>query len=641
MKKTILGFTSLTLLTFLSPLTINSFSNNYLKSTPPYFYNENLKNTISEYSKDNFEKWYSSITESYNNTNVKLFLTRNASLVFQESFMIFRYMLSKDETLSNLSTSDGDSSKSNTKDYIYTIDNATYNFDLNDNSKSNYSFSQFDNNKNKITDTNSTGNFMLLSNTSQIPSSSTSKPNNIYFGADPKSVLEMLKEINNYYTVINSNVKYDLWIADLSIIDLWNLHSTEFLDILKNINKIYVLSDGNVQTNTVAFKYIERQQTFGLLNEEQMKNDIEEFKTKSSESATIQKFNTSSIYDYFRYTDFFTIFHIKDYSKSPIYTSKAQMYKVNEIDWNIQQFANKMITNNQTAKTSLINNYFNFFKFNDLSSISLNYFITQGLENYDPKKKNIIWIGDALIPDSNDVSPEKKNEIQQTFKALIIKYNPDEYNYFFKHHPRYSLDVQNQLTALISNGLVNAIYFKSFIWEIFLQWDYYKQNQDTDYIPFFSNTSNDDIYSQTTFIGIQYISTVIPTTLFFLQNTYGMSLEKAQKTVLYNNFPIPRYFSIVNPGNPTFIDPVYQESLNREKINQTYQAYLQMNVFPNYTYQLNTEEFIKGYIHDYDIKKMETIAISISVFLIICIVVFVSVIVFLNHNKKNKLDKNL
>ncbi|MDE5553055.1 MAG: hypothetical protein K2I67_00725 [Malacoplasma sp.] len=641
MKKTILGFTSLTLLAFLSPLTINSFFHNYPKLPTTYFYNENLKNTISKSSKGNFEKWYSSITESYSNTNVKLFLTRNASLVFQESFMIFRYMLSKDETLTKLSTSSLDSSKSNTKDYIYTIDNATYNFDSSDNIKSNYSFSQFDNDKNKITDTNSTGNFMLLSNTNQIPKSSDSKPNNKYLGADPKSVLEMLKEINSYYSSIDSSVKYDLWIADLSIIELWDLHSTEFLDILKNINKIYVLSDGNVQTNTVAFAYIERQKSFGLLTDDQMKNDITDFKSKNTDSATIQKFNASSIYDYFRYTDFFTIFHIKDYSESPIYTSKAQMYKVNEIDWNIQQFANKMMADNLTAKTSLINNYFNFFKFDDLSSINLNYFITQGLENYDPRKKNIIWIGDALIPDSNNVLPEKKNEIQQTFKALTIKYNPDEYNYFFKHHPRYSLDVQNQLTALISNGLVNAIYFKSFIWEIFLQWDHYKQNQDAEYIPFFSNTSNDNIYSQTTFIGIQYISTAIPTTLFFLQNTYGMSLEKAQKTVLYNNFPIPRYFSIVNPGNPTFIDPVYQELLNREKINQTYQAYLQMNVFPNYTYQLNTEEFIKGYIHDYDIKKMEIIAISISVFLIICIVAFVSVIIFLNHNKKNKLDKNL
>ena len=369
--------------------------------------------------------------------------------------MVFRYMLSSDEIAGASSSTIPD-----TKDYVYTIDNSTYDFSKDDNSSSNYSFSQFSSDSNKITDASSNGKFMLLSNPNQIPtstsSSTTDKIDNNFFGGGPNSTLQMLKGINNYYTAINSNIKYDLWIADLSIIDLWNLHSTEFLSILGYINKIYVLSDGNAQTYSVSSDYIKRQQTFGLLSEEQMKNDIDDFKSKSIDSATIQKFNASSIYDYFRYTDFFTIFHIKDYSESPTYTSKAQMYKVNEIDWDIEQFANKMITDT-TAKTNLINNYFSFFKFDNLTNMNLSYFITQGLENYDPKKKNIIWIGDALTPDPNNVSFEKKNEIQETFKALTFKYNPNEYNYFFKHHPRYSLDVQNQLTALISNGLVNAI----------------------------------------------------------------------------------------------------------------------------------------------------------------------------------------
>ncbi|MDE5553054.1 MAG: hypothetical protein K2I67_00720, partial [Malacoplasma sp.] len=542
--------------------------------------------------------------------------------------MVFRYMLSSDEIAGASSSTTPD-----TKDYVYTIDNSTYDFSKDDNSSSNYSFSQFSSDSNKITDTSSNGKFMLLSNPNQIPtstsSSATAKIDNNFFGGDPNSTLQMLKGINNYYTAINSDIKYDLWIADLSIIDLWNLHSTEFLSILGHINKIYVLSDGNAQTYSVSSDYIKRQQTFGLLSEEQMKNDLDDFKSKSTDSVTIQKFNASSIYDYFRYTDFFTIFHIKDYSESPTYTSKTQMYKVNEIDWDIEQFANKMITNDSdsTTKTNLINNYFSFFKFDNLTNMDLSYFITQGLENYDPKKKNIIWIGDALTPNPNNVSFEKKNEIQETFKALTVKYNPNEYNYFFKHHPRYSLDVQNQLTSLISNGLVNAIYFKSFTWEIFLQWDHYKQIQNKDYVPFFSSTSNNNVYSQTTFVGIQYTTTVVPSTLFFLENTYGMSLENAQKTVWYDNFPVPKYFDLLTPGNPNSINPIYQEQVNREAINKIYEPYLSMKIFPDYRNQLNTTKFIRQYIPGYldlEEENLKIVAISISVFLIACVLIFIS-----------------
>ena len=100
--------------------------------------------------------------------------------------MVFRYMLSSDEIAGASSSTTPD-----TKDYVYTIDNSTYDFSKDDNSSSNYSFSQFSSDSNKITDASSNGKFMLLSNPNQIPtstsSSTTDKIDNNFFGGDPNS----------------------------------------------------------------------------------------------------------------------------------------------------------------------------------------------------------------------------------------------------------------------------------------------------------------------------------------------------------------------------------------------------------------------------------------------------------------------
>ena len=156
-------------------------------------------------------------------------------------------------------------------------------------------------------------------------------------------------------------------------------------------------------------------------------------------------------------------------------------------------------------------------------------------------------------------------------------------------------------------------------------------------MPFFSSTSNNNVYSQTIFVGIQYTTTVVPSTLFFLENTYGMSLENVQKTVWYDNFPVPKYFDLLTPGNPTSINPIYQEQVNREAINKIYEPYLSMKIFPDYRNQLNTTKFIRQYVPGYLVleeENLKIVAISISVFLIACVLIFISLLIFLKRTKK-------
>ena len=67
----------------------------------------------------------------------------------------------------------------------------------------------------------------------------------------------------NKFETIDEEFKLDLWIADINIETIWKEAESEnetspFYKLLKHINKINILSDGNYQTKYFANTFVER-----------------------------------------------------------------------------------------------------------------------------------------------------------------------------------------------------------------------------------------------------------------------------------------------------------------------------------------------------------------------------------------------
>lgn len=599
--------------------TKNEYTINKVNTTLNGFYslseNDNLN---SDY------KWIESIKQSTNSNTIKLFFGNDSLMVYQQIMLAFQYMINSYE-------------QNNFSDYeIYDDNIALF---LNENL---YNLNQFN-----LENLKSKKYVKLIKNLNDLNGDLNESYNNI-----PSN--QMLEETLNYYLnkfKFSKNIKFDIWISDISLIEIWNNHYESFLNLLPHINEIYLLTNGNFQSLNFAINYIKRQKQNNY-DLSEICNNLQELQNSDVNYETRKElYMSTNMYDYLL-SDIFTIFHLIKYSDSPYYNiEQRKMYKAYRINYDYIDVASKLYDdestlNKETSINAYRKSYENFFKIN---ANSFECFIYSGYENYDPNKKNIIWIGDKLIEDIDNVDKKRKEEIQKTFYAMTKIYNPSEYNYLFKQHPSYNLETQEKLTNMIIElSDVKPIVFKDLPFELFLSWDKSESinRMDKQYRSFFSETSNNDLIPNTQLIGMQYTSSTILTTYNFLVNQYNMSLSDAWKTINSKNFPISGTFDILKQGKSSWKSYSSQVKKNINKINELYEPFVQLKVFPNYNENLQSaSKFLDSQNIDFVAKNTNKSKID----LMICtsatgafaLIVGIPLLVFfIKKRKLNKLRNN-
>lgn len=524
------------------------------------------------------ETWVQSLKDSSESNTIKIFFSREASLVYQQTLLAINFILQNLESEKE-------------KQIALFLNENTYN------TSTKFSFKELENNKQ----------IFFIKNSSDIDNNYNSP-----YGFSPNED-QMLLILDYYLKNFGEDIKFDIWLADLSIYESWNSNNIGWMKMLPYINHIYLLSDGNAQTFSFANDYIDRTKQKNYSDDEILNNLSTLMKKDVDETIKKEIYKNSSIFDFVR-TNLFTLFHIERYVDSSYYDiPKEKMYTSYVINYDYFDLSNRLFTEQeQIKKENFILGYEKFFK---IENSSLKNFVFDGFENYDPKKKNIIWMGDSLIREKAHVNEPRRNEIQKTFLALTKKYSPNEYNYFFKHHPYINGDQQKEMTNFII-GLsenVKPIYFDNFPWELFLSWDKYQQQTSSNYVPFFSSNSYVDEIPQTQLVGLQYTTTTILSTYSFITRQYKVNLDNAWKTVSNSNFPIGGTFHIVKRELPSQYEYDVQVAMNKEEIRKVYAPFLPLHKFPHFfETQITTKDFIESNNIDFDndIKENDLIANS-------------------------------
>ncbi|BAC44395.1 predicted integral membrane protein [Malacoplasma penetrans HF-2] len=607
---------SLAIITLTPQLFLTAVKNenfNYDKST---LNSNSLKNTKATNST---EKWIEEIKKPVNNTNIQLVFTRDVTLVYQQSLIFTNYWIEEDN-FKNATTSD-----SNTEPRIVWLANQT---DVN-NKKWNFDFYNLSPASSKV---------KLITNT------------NFNNGPDLKYSNwiddQMLDELVSYYTTkISSSVKFDLWVSDINIEDLWKGdNSVSFYNFLKYVNKINIISDGNYQTIFFAQYFQDRtnESNYKQLTSTEASNLIKQYQTDTNNSL-YSKFQNTKIYDFLLASDFITMFNVESYSNSPYYLlgNNSVFYDVYPIDYDYYNMGKTFFGSDATKFNSFINRYQSFFNFSSIHSITD--FFERNAISYSSSKKNIIWIGDSLITDPSEMYSQRQEELQALTTAMLKKYKPSEYNWIIKHHPRYSVSDQEALIDYIFPNNFNPITFKSFPWEVFLSWDNYQQQTNQNYIPFFDKDLVSSFYLRTSLVGLQYSSTVIETTYFYLTNTHKWNQSLAYETVNASNFPVPATFNVVRPTQSYDYLPLQTLSNNLKRIEESHEPFYQLNVFPNYKQDIiSIKDFANnlGVSYKYPIKEDNTIKIILGVLvpsvIIILIAITTSIVLVRKRKQKNK-----
>lgn len=579
------------------------------------------KNYQNNYKKTKTtQKWIDTIKESAKNNFVKLFFTRNASLAFEQGMIATNYMLQYKNGVAN-------------NDIVWFVD-----YDIYDSNHYNFEYFRKYNNANDK--------FKIVSRLSDI--SNQNQKDELY-RVIPSD--RMIGAILDYYLEKDVNTRFDIWVPDASFTSIWT-NSTKhqsvsnFYKLFQKTNKINILSDGNYQNFRIITTLLERlnKPKYKQLSIEEMREKINLYKNDQNYKY-YSDFRNYDFYDFIHYGDLFTIFHIKSYTDSPYYKypSDKVLYKVYDIDYDYVSMGNKLFPNLDETSNKKRQNFITDFEifFNIQNSNSLQDFVWKNIEAYDPKKKNLIWLGDSLLRIKNDV---KKYEINKIVDSYLVEFPKEEYNYFIKHHPSFNFVDQEKTTNWIFENKLEPIYMKSFPWELFLSWDYKQSITNNDYKSFFIMDDTNNI--KTKLIGLQYTTTTILTTAFYLTNTHEYELDQISDIVSISNFPIPITYDIISKTEPTLsVNPSVRYQKNLEKIHKIYDPFIELNLFPSLNDAIPSNEFIEKNQIDFNLwivvnTMVQKLLVKVLILTIIILVIIeIPYIVLIINNKKNRTIK--
>lgn len=514
--------------------------------------------------------WNESIKDSSEDESIKIFFTRDATLPYQEAILAAEYMIF-DNMNGNGSTDD---------DILF-----FYAYDLYESNT--WDAKDWESKYENVANTN----FKFITNTSELGEQYNANYDQYY----PST--QVLSDLVSYYTGLDgNNFTFDLWVVDATLEDIYN-NDNDTYDFMKHVNKVYVLTDGNYQAYTFINDALNRYNTPGYvqLTQDQIEQKWATYRNDTDDSYK-SDYDNYTLYDFINDANIYTFFYTHSYTDSPYYEDKVPsnvtLYKTYPINYNYYDFILKNIADS-TQQQTFINDYESFFFFNGKNNIT-DFFVRNG-ENYDPNKKNVIWLGDSLILNFDQTYPQKTKEMQSIMQAWLKLFPSDEYNIILSPHPRYTLDWTIELVKWLiqSDDDSNIIYAKFTPWEMFLSWNYKMEQTNGDtYTGLFS--PNMENSTDTVFLGYQFTSTTIQTTAFFIADEYNYTLDDIEQTLDPYYFPIPETFDEVVRTSSFSVSPEKQLEINKQEIAKIYQPFVELNAYPDYTKdQVTATDFIR------------------------------------------------
>ncbi|WP_029512523.1 hypothetical protein [Mycoplasmopsis iners] len=542
----------------------NKTTGNQTKPTNPV---ENIiyeKNLI-------FEPFFDDLKDSATNEFPSIFVSRNAAQYFISSFI---------QLVGQLELSKNDQSITNKN--MFLIDHNVWQYENRELDATNQRF-----NLNYLLNSygdkhlKQNGKLEVFENTKYLdPSSDT---NYLVF---PRTVSEIENYLKEY---LDSGVsKFDFYIPDISLI---GMDKTVRDWIIKRANKIVILSDGNAQPyKFIRDKYltwVEKQKTF--YSKEELIAKWIEFQNSNNENLTLD-------WRYFlTLTDKFKIYNLD----SSYIDALNQDLENKGFGWA------KLNINQYPLTPTAFYSYFpeigekfieQFNKVNNLENKTFLDFIVKGQNNYDPNKKNLIFMGSSLFRHNEkdgrwrlSYQQYALDEIRSFFNKVHELYPRSEYNYFFKLHPVYNIEQSVEYINMIlgENSDDYALILNSQIaWENMLAVDFTNLRNNKS-ILFDSNK-----HSKTELYGLQATTTTILSTMTFLKTELKWNDDKIKSFVDIQNFPLSNKFNIIT-RDIEYKDDDKGFEANKEKMNDVYKYFINSGSFPNQNEWIDMRAFLK------------------------------------------------
>ncbi|MFV8483394.1 hypothetical protein [Mycoplasma sp. Z473B] len=542
---------------------------------------EDSSSVLVTTNESKYKAFIDDIVDSGNNSYPSIFLGRNAS----------QYLISSAYSmLGQLGIANEQNTNNSYNDVIYIIDTVVNDYQKTlKNEEQRFAYNVL---LNKFGDTASKyengtlnvkkGQLRVINNSSALKENGSQYDYSVF----PRSKAELLSYLEGYLDKVKL---FDFYIPDISFIDL----SKDTIEwIIAHANKIVILSDGNAQPYRFIrdnyFPWVDKQST------NYTKEELLSFWNQTHETGKLP-----IDYHYF-YTlkDKFKIYNsVSDYSK---YFNK--FFEKNDKKWaqlEINAYPLSFETLDKLLKKHInnkefLNTYLQLVKLNNKTILDL---VTQGKNNYDPKKKNLVFIGSSLFRYEGDYLPLTANNSKtEEFKAYINKifelYPPKEYNYFYKLHPVFKKEQAIEFVKCLTQGKTeNAIILDSSIsWENMLALDFAQIEKGTS-IFFDKDDFKTNTEVKTKLFGIQASTTTLLTTIAMLREFFDINLQQALLFVDPNNFPLPETFSIITRG-ATYHIKANGYNANLSELEKIYRFFVYSGDFPELSNFRPMSEFL-------------------------------------------------
>lgn len=392
-------------------------------------------------------------------------------------------------------------------------------------------------------------------------------------------------EILNFldFYLKNGVKKFNFYIPDISFQKMKReVKNTLF----KYANKIVLLSDGNSQPwgfyEKNYLEWVKKQEKFYSPEElEKIWNDYQEGKSDEILNMDYQHF--------YRTKNKMKIFHLDgSYAKS-LYDDKIKKGALT--------IYNSPLSHIGVKENLKLTNEFSsdIFKLNKIENTSLETMTLHNFSKYNENKKNLIFIGSSLFKkywSKWDENNPVKKEFNAVFDKIKTLYPPSEYNYIFKLHPAFNKneDIIGYINK-ITNNFEDAIILKNYNWEAIMDYEMSKiKNNEKSWLFSKDDFKNDKNSSKTTLWGMQGTTTVIMSSLKFLESSLQLPMKNFLSFVNPRNFPVSNTFDIIIKGGK-FLG---QEE-NHNKINEVYKYFISTGAFFDATQHpfINVQDFLK------------------------------------------------
>ncbi|MFV8414122.1 hypothetical protein ACNQ2B_01615 [Mycoplasma sp. Z707] len=530
-----------------------------------------------------YKAFINDIVDSAQNPYPSIFIGRNASqyLISSSYAMLGQLEIAHNQKENNLYN-----------DVIYIIDTVVNDYQKtlkNEEQRFNYNVVLNKYGDSAIKDKNNTlnveqGSLRVINNSAIFENNNSTYEYSVF----PRSKAELLSYLAGYLDKVQL---FDFYIPDISFIDL-SYDTIEWM--IAHANKIVILSDGNAQ----PYKFI-RDNYFPWVDKQSAgysQEQLLEFWNRTHETQRLQ-----IDYHYF-YTlkDKFKIYNsVSDYAK---YFNK--LFEKNNKEWaqlEINDYPLSFSTLAQELspyinKEEFLNSYLQLVNLNNKTVLDL---VTKGKENYDPKKKNLVFIGSSLFRYEGDFLPltvdlPKTLEFKSYINKIFELYPPEKYNYFYKLHPVFKKQQADEFVKVLTQERdKSAIILDSSIsWENMLALDF-AQIKNGRSIFFDKDSFVKDENVKTKLFGIQASTTTLLTTIAMLREYFNIDLQQALLFVDPNNFPLPGTFNIVD-RNTTYNNKETGYNANLNELEKIYRFFIYSGDFPELSSFKPMSEFLNS-----------------------------------------------